>query len=241
MKMDLLILGHPRSGSTVLAEVLHCPSEGQLMLDEPHPSRIFGTRKRPGLAVRPGFEVLKWGMKQVSAPRWQWGLGLDPRSVVVTVRDPLHSMLSYAERCSWRWDREAFPDEWRKSVTKRLRKVATSAEAVVQHSSSLKKRGVLWHRYEDFVEDPDAALESLEEATGWKTDRSNVGRFISKDRRLGGRKKEAGRHEGRITSRGHELRSRQAKDLAEKDPVLHSMLSDFQERIHPYREMFGYA
>lgn len=83
--MDLGIVGIPRSGSTLLCELLHDPDSGNFMLYEP--DRML----KPEGAIR-------WGCKQVWPSKVSALLRHKPAFLIKTIRNPWHAALSYMER-----------------------------------------------------------------------------------------------------------------------------------------------
>lgn len=229
--MDLLIMGHPRSGSTVMAELLNFHAEGQLMVDEPRGAFYLNGLSR-SLQIK---GMKKWGVKQVRRPAWRAALGCNPKRILLVVRDPEHSVLSYVDRCKFIKDEERRIE----SAHGRAGAVLFSVEGIMEMKDWLKDHAVV-SRYEDFVRDPRAHMECIEEELGWKANWKGVGERVRHDKRFGGRKQEWGKHAGKVTTKGHDQRIREVAGLTEDD-WRYPMFMKVREGLQPYRRYFGYA
>jgi hypothetical protein len=229
--MDLFVMGHPRCGSTVMAELLNWKEEGQLMVDEPGLNHYV----RDGLPRAWRWPALeKWGVKQVRARAIQKTLECNPDRILLVVRDPEHSVLSYVDRC------EFLPEDRRVlKAHKRANNVLNSVNLIMEMKDFLKDRAVV-SRYEDFVRDPKAQMECIEKELGWKANWGGVGARIKTDKRFGGRKQEWSKHAGKVTATGHEQRLREIEEMSEGD-WRYPMFMEVRDGLQPYRRHFGYS
>lgn len=117
--MDALIAGVPRSGTTLLSNLMHCPKEGRIMLNEPlsgsngaFKKRALDELRKAGINARSLREMKTgqmWGIKEVLSARYYAALSLHrPKVIIFVVRDLIDSMNSYYQLTSSNGDLEGW-------------------------------------------------------------------------------------------------------------------------------------
>jgi hypothetical protein len=233
--LRVLVAGPPRSGTSLLANLMTAPPD-TLVLYEPNLGR-----RAPSEFVRSQFTELglplpatnralvrglekgrtRWGAKEVTADWIRWTYErFQPETVLLVVRDIGHAALSMYDRAG-----EAAPGV---DLDFRAGWLARAAEAVaaLYHRCDAARRVVV--RYESFVTDP-AAKGDLEARLGWElTGRTDVG-FESQNRWH-----ELRRHAGRISQSSLALRR------SESDPRKLEFAQGVVASCRDYQRLFGY-
>lgn len=233
--MDVLILGVPRSGTSMLGNLMSSPPE-QLILYEPHlgrrkPSRYAADqmaelglpafRSTRALARYVDAHTGRWGVKEVMARHLRPTLRLyEIGRVVFVVRDIRHAAMSIFDRV--REIPHRFSPGWRGQGI-----VETAGLVVDLHARMASERKTVV-RYERFVTDETYRRE-VEEELSWPL-RGDPTRGL----RQQGRARELERHEQRVTARSLELRE------TEDDPEKLAFADELVAQCTAYQELFGY-
>jgi hypothetical protein len=233
--MRILIAGAPRSGTSMLANLMTSPSETLILyepnLGRPVPSRLVQSQLRElGLPV-PGTtrallgwldrEVARWGAKEVTAEWIDWTYDrFKPETVLLVVRDVRHAAISMYDRAS-----EVPPGM---ELSFRESWLIQAAQAVVELYHRCGAARCVVVRYESFVADPGVRRD-LEARLGWQLQgRLGVG-FESQHR-----SNELHRHAGQISQASLELRR------AESDPGKLEFAEEIARSCAEYQRLFGY-
>ena len=95
--MDLMVVGFPRTGSTMMAGLLHSPDGNQVLFPEKrlHLEKQYAIHSQAISAAR------VWGVKEVSSTKIEASLKVWPleriRKLVMMIRDPVEAMASHWE------------------------------------------------------------------------------------------------------------------------------------------------
>lgn len=213
-RMDLMVVGFPRTGSTMMAGLLHWPEGGQVMLSEKrmHREEQYGKWKKEVEWAR------VWGVKEVNPARIEGSLKAWPLEkvgkVVMMVRDPVEAMASHWEAKEMRGQRWLSPErQLRRLVEKdlpgleRLKREAGKKLRVVQ--------------YEKFVGCSDCRGKLEEWLEGWRLEGDPSAMVRGFERR-----------------RGVVLRDVRER---ESDPRLKEFKRVVARETHVWRQRLGYA
>jgi hypothetical protein len=234
--MDVLIVGVPRSGTSMLSNLMSSPPE-TLVLYEPH----LGMRQ-PSDHVNAQLSELGWGrfdstrqlVKHVSGSVERWGAKeVMPRHIrqtlqtcgfkliIFMVRNLEHAALSLIDRVI-EMPHVASPDRWGRAF------VETSTILVdLFNRCDTESRVVV--RYEKFVAD-QALRRSLEKQLKWPL----IGDLEVGFKRQG-RWLEIKRHERQVTATSLKLRS------SEGDPGKLDYAAKLVSQCAEYQRLFGYT
>jgi hypothetical protein len=196
---DLLVMGIPRSGSTLMASLLHVP---------PAQWMIYERRRWVMLEEIEAFKKMKkWGGKQMNVPDVVKFMKLyRPKTLVFMTRNIRDAGMSYATRCEDYYGPLFGEDQVKLNTRKRCQMIMEMANLAVKIKESggvRVGRGFqpidLWVRYEDLITKPDRTLEKIRSVTGWKTS-GDPKHFFTSFKHMLPRRKEAEKHQGKIST-----------------------------------------
>jgi len=226
-RMDIALVGVPKSGTSMLCNALTIPGEA-VVLYEPWADfdSPFVRRQAESLGYD-GPDILawarshpRWGVKEVKAHNIRAALERDPGILLLLLRNLGHSALSMFEtqrRLGVPWEvRRGWMEE--------------SARLIVQLSREWPADRLVVCRYEQLVGDP-GYREELRRRIGWPSLDGDVGRGLAEWLE---RPHEAERHGGAITDRS--VRSR----AAEADPEALAAAAEVARACASFNEEFGY-
>ncbi len=231
--MDLLIAGLPRSGTTMLASILHDPPN-QVMLDEP-----AVPYNAPKVVHKQPKGAKRWGTKQVMKSEIEKSFERGkPASVIFITRDLEECGYSYYYRIL-NWFTGGRPPSVKNGdvevvktlfLKERYSWLDTMARYAVETKKGNGLEVDLWLRYKDFVEDPEPWKEKIRDLTGFSTD-GFPNLLHSQEKRGAGRMYEVARHKGVVQNSS----VGRYKDEEEIPDVTHLV-----EMNQDYQETFGY-
>lgn len=224
--MDVLIVGVPRSGTSMLSNLMTSFPD-TLILYEPHlglrrpSSYVLNQMEELGLLHDFGSNrelvryvadnVGRWGIKEVMIRHIKAAVRLyDLEKVVFVVRNIHHVALSIYDK------------GWRPQPT------ATSAAALVDLYGRCEPERRTVVRYETFVTDEAYQIRVAEDLSWPLEGNPSVG--LEKQ----GREGEVNRHQRKVTARSLELRE------SERDPKKLAFASELVAQCTAYQNLFGY-
>ena len=176
--MDVMVVGFPRTGSTMMAGLLHWPEGGQVCLSERRVHQEGQYRK-----FRKEIEWARvWGVKEVNPGRIEASLRVWPlekvRKVVMMVRDPVEAMASHWEAREMRGQRWLSPE-------RQLRRLVERDLPVLERLKREAGKKLRVVQYEKFVGCSDCQGKLEEWLEGWKLEGDPSGLVRGYEKRRG--------------------------------------------------------
>lgn len=240
--MHVLIAALPRSGSTMLAGLIHKPKR-RLCLQEPglgHPNKGLNRlnyqmrpwakqfRSKHGAVKWIKAHIKSWSAKEVRRKSIEYMIRKhEPNKVILLVRDIRASAISYRERLLKVYDGRIIPEE-------RFRLVTLPVANLLIRLSDLPNARIV--RYENFCSDPKIR-KRLEDWLGFPLDGNLKQGFQAEqwEDPAHSRMSEYKFHKGQIT--GRSIRHRAVYRNA--DEQAHAEFA--QNLATKYQEFFGYS
>jgi hypothetical protein len=229
-RMDVAIVGVPKSGTSMLCNAMTDAAGRAVVLYEPV-SDAFRSERLRLQAASLGFHgrnVLrwarrheKWGVKEVLADCIRKVARWGPAHLILMVRDLRHVALStYETNRRLPWDLE-----------RRRRRLIESAGVLMELSPTWPAERLAICRYETFVTDPDQR-EALRRRIDWPAFDGDVGRGLATWLE---RPHEADRHHGAITANSVLYRR------SDPDPDARRFAAEVMAACPAFNETFGYG
>ena len=167
-RSDLLVIGVPRSGTSMLASVLHSPEKQWIFYEAQTWLRL---KDVDAFTACP-----KWGSKQINVRDIkQFSSTHRPRQILAITRHVRDCGMSYAIRAE-----DHFQNECHQVIQNEVMRRCWMVSSMCRYLTEAKEQGgirvskeeilpvTLWVKYEDLVSRPEETKERIREATGWE-------------------------------------------------------------------------